>query len=775
MTGPPAFCRRVATIFVLGLLLCKHLAEANISSDFVHEYYQTYQKLRVKAKDALDYTKYDPPIHLEHGVPDEIIEKLQFVGLRFESLPGLLQRALVWDSGYVVGDNGLLTKSYTRCLTNSSGSAMDNIALKAKDIENAGCETQTCSPDEATTISWSYSSDCGPVQLDDIIQCACSAVKTKANEAPVWSIGQIYTDPVNNSNLPEPFIRRHTWSDLTAGRSAILFAIHTNRALQDMSLSNACGSYTPPASLTIPCIEYRDADDRWCRPSSSPLMSKWLREYILTQLNNIESSASGSVDSNISSSTSSPNMNYTVLDNNDNSAMADTNITKLQHDDLTTGRWRQTVPVMIVGGVALVVSALAVFIYLRRRSDQRKQELQTSAANQLSLSSADDGQKTEKTTKMARHNPLIDTEDAFGNQHSMHDILEMLSSSPTAWESSPISLSLALTAESLASGGSKDGKCSDTSIFNAMINDPHMKDTQISFDLLQFHHLIARSSHTEVWLCVLRDRCVAVKRLSKEQRKSLNSVKAFVKTIRLTAPLKHPSIVDFVGIAWNSLQNLCLVTEYLELGDLQEYLRQSNPDRTHNDISDEFMYFSLSWRREKMQLLLDIVRGLDYLHRHHILHGDLRARNILLSAALDAKLIGFGTQNQLGSRALGQSQRNIGVESPFWASPEVLAGGSQTEKADIYSLGVLITELDTHLTPYANTVTARGESMPPLQVLQHIMARQLKPSLLPSCPHEIVDLAEWCMHGDPKCRPTARDVVQAVRSIPGVNLDEFSL
>jgi tRNA A-37 threonylcarbamoyl transferase component Bud32 len=747
----------------IGLLVAVRLlfSAVDASSDLVKAYYQIYW---YQASQQLTSDGEGDAMQLNQDVPEEITAQLLRFGLTFDSLPGLLQRALIWDGGYALGDNGTLAEIYTRCDSNSSGATTEDLALDAKQIMNAGCDVHQCPANSTNSVSWGFSSSCGPTQINDIVQCACSSVTSRANEAPLWATGELLTPFTNISRTPETLVRRHTWSDSGAGRSAILFAIHTSKELLDEQYSGVCASQTAPSSLTIPCIKYQASDDRWCRPRGSALMTTWLSEYAVVLLQSLDASSS------TSSSFSSAGQNLS-LDNN-GKALADTNATRLQPDAITPGSWKHTIPVLIVGAAALIVTGVAVFIYLRRRSDQRKKELQNSAANQLSLSSSTSSNRRARPVRKPRTNPLIDRADAFGHPHTMHDFLAMLSASPSAWESSPLSLSLALTAESLASGSPKQD---ESGVLKALADDPHLKRAQVPFDLLQFHHLIARGPRSEVWLCVLRDRCVAIKRLHKEHRKNLREIRGFVKTVRLCAALHHPSILSFVGIAWSSLQNLCLVTEYLELGDLQEYLRQSNPTRGHSETVEDFMCFSLSWKREKLQLLLDITRGVDYLHQHRVRHGDLKARNVLLSSELDAKLTGFGSRHHRNLDVSSGSQQNVNVESPFWTAPEVLAGGKPSKKADIYSLGVVIAELDTHRSPYAHAVTARGERMPPLQVLQHVMSGHLKPSLLSSCPGEIVGLAEWCLHRDPSCRPSAREVVQAVRSIPGVNLDEFSL
>ncbi|KAK1939914.1 putative serine/threonine-protein kinase [Phytophthora citrophthora] len=755
------FLERIIVTVGLGLLFSRqhYFIIAHNATDFVREYYNIYQANQSEFNETEHSLRYER----EQDIPDEVSEKLQGFNLTFRSLPSLLQRALIWDSGYALGDNKTLAKVYTRCDSNtSSGVVMGNIGLSTKEITSAGCEIETCLTGNNSGVSWSFSSGCGPSQLDDLVKCACTPVKGKANEMPLWVNGGTSSSP-SKIAISKLAIQRHTWSDVVAGRSAMLFAIHSS-GVQDMT--DLC-ALEPSTSLTIPCIEYRSSDDRWCRPKSSPIISKWLEEYMEA----LEGSDSGS-DNQIPTS----DMNSSSQYSNNDSSMADTNSTIMQSDEIATGHWQSTLPVLLVGAAALIVTGVAVCIYLRRRSDQRKADLLNSGANQLSMSSTKtSSQDDNEDRKPHRNNPLIDREDVFGNPHTTHEFIEMLSSSPSAWESSPLSRSLALTAESMASGSPKPDTERDAPVLSALASDPRLKHVHIPFGLLQFHHLISRGTRTEVWLCVLRDRCVAVKRLPKEERQNVEEIRTFVKTIRLVAPLQHPSILTFIGVAWNSLQNLCLVTEYLELGDLQEYLHQSNPNREQVEAYEDFMSFSMSWKREKMQILLDITRGLAYLHQKRIIHGDLKAKNVLLSADLDAKLSGFGSVCQLNGNVLDNSQNTLRLNSPFWTAPEVLMGGSHSEEADIYSLGVVVMELDTHQSPYVNTMTARGKRMSPLQILQHIMSGHLKPTLSPNCPGEIKELAEWCLQRDPNLRPSPSEVVRAIRYIPGFNLDEFSL
>ncbi|KAG6953804.1 hypothetical protein JG688_00012639 [Phytophthora aleatoria] len=71
------------------------------------------------------------------------------------------------------------------------------------------------------------------------------------------------------------------------------------------------------------------------------------------------------------------------------------------------------------------------------------------------------------------------------------------------------------------------------------------------------------------------------------------------------------------------------------------------------------------------------------------------SRNILLTESLDAKLTDFGA-----SRIRSDATMTAGVGSSLWMAPEVMMGKRYGEKADVFSLGVVISEQDTHELPY---------------------------------------------------------------------------
>ena len=156
-----------------------------------------------------------------------------------------------------------------------------------------------------------------------------------------------------------------------------------------------------------------------------------------------------------------------------------------------------------------------------------------------------------------------------------------------------------------------------------------------------------------------------------------NLTEKFVNECRLLKDLRHPHIVQFLGICFLDLTLPVLVMEFL-------------PYNLH-DMLVEHPHIHMS---VKVSLLKDVTCGLTYLHSQTppIVHRDLSARNVLLNSALVAKIADFGVARIIDPQHLSRTLTSIpgaGVYMP----PE--SGQSEdaltySSKLDIFSFGVLL-------------------------------------------------------------------------------------
>ncbi|KAG6960160.1 hypothetical protein JG687_00008379 [Phytophthora cactorum] len=231
--------------------------------------------------------------------------------------------------------------------------------------------------------------------------------------------------------------------------------------------------------------------------------------------------------------------------------------------------------------------------------------------------------------------------------------------------------------------------------------------------------------------------------------KELKALVDFTKEIRMAAFLDHPNIVRFMGLSWRTLPDLCMVSEYVTLGDLAHFLAQ--PDSKY-----------LTWKDDKLPIAADISNALVYLHSLSpiVLHRDLKSLNVLLTEDLQAKVSDFGLSRETSF----DETMTSGVGTLLWTAPEVLRGERYSEKADIYSFGVVLAELDTCLPPYAYSQGRKNRGKNDMDWVPLIASGRASPPFRPDCPRAVRDLAAQCLDQDPNKRPPAMQIVYLLRS-----------
>ncbi|CAH0491820.1 unnamed protein product [Peronospora farinosa] len=280
--------------------------------------------------------------------------------------------------------------------------------------------------------------------------------------------------------------------------------------------------------------------------------------------------------------------------------------------------------------------------------------------------------------------------------------------------------------------------------------DAKITAKRISYDSLSFDKLIARGANGEVWRGTCGSQIVAIKQLLPEKRHDEGNVMLFSNEVRLASALEHPNIVQFIGLSWNRVCDLCIVSEFMEQGDLSMLLNSNRKD-------------DLTWHKEKLEIATDIADALAYLHGRQpiIIHRDLKSLNVLLDNHLRAKLSDFGLSRE---RSSDDTMTN-GVGTLLWTAPEILRGEAYSEKADVYSYAIVLSELDTCLPPFALNTEVSERRMTTMQLMHLATSGEVSPQLRDNCPRSLQQLTAACSSFEPSQRPNALEIVFTLRNI----------
>ncbi|GMF32721.1 unnamed protein product [Phytophthora fragariaefolia] len=318
------------------------------------------------------------------------------------------------------------------------------------------------------------------------------------------------------------------------------------------------------------------------------------------------------------------------------------------------------------------------------------------------------------------------------------------------------------TAFSTGSNSSYLGEGRDQRSISYFWDDNAIAAARVDRAKIDFEGVISHGGYGQVMSGWFNGQHIAVKMLLPENRKSMKDLTSFLEEVKLMAMLEHPRIVQFVGVAWDSLSDICLLTEFMEGGDLRELLD-----------SYEAQNHPVGFNKTKVTIGLHVAHALTYLHSLDppVLHRDLKSKNILLSTNLDAKLTDFGV-----SRTHADYTMTSGVGTSRWMAPEVMMGERYDAKADVFSMGVVLSELDVHALPYSNANDSNPDRKVSSAAIVHLVATgNLRVEFSDgAASSSMAELGLSCVAIDPNDRPTASEALYKLHTILTSEFDRSS-
>jgi serine/threonine protein kinase len=147
-----------------------------------------------------------------------------------------------------------------------------------------------------------------------------------------------------------------------------------------------------------------------------------------------------------------------------------------------------------------------------------------------------------------------------------------------------------------------------------------------------------------------------------------------------------------------------------------------------------------------------ILQGLEYLHRHRIIHRDIKGANILVDNRGVVKLADFGASKTLSGIVTMTDGLKSVRGSPYWMAPEVIKQSGYGRQADIWSVGCTVIEMATGQPPFSNFSSQ-------VTALFHIASSEEAPPTPEGWSPEGEDFLTQCLRRNPRARPNATQLL----------------
>ncbi|XP_061112851.1 tyrosine-protein kinase HCK [Conger conger] len=274
-----------------------------------------------------------------------------------------------------------------------------------------------------------------------------------------------------------------------------------------------------------------------------------------------------------------------------------------------------------------------------------------------------------------------------------------------------------------------DGLCQVLTVpcLSSKPQKPWEKDAwEIPRESLMLERRLGAGQFGEVWMATYnRHTKVAVKTM----KPGSMSVEAFLDEANLMKMLQHDKLVRLNAVVTKE-EPIYIITEFMQNGSLLDFLK-----------SDEGTRIQLP---KLIDFSAQIAEGMAYIEQRNYIHRDLRAANILVNENLACKIADFGLARIIED---DEYTAREGAKFPIkWTAPEALHYGCFTIKSDVWSFGILLTEIISYgRTPYpgmSNTELIRS------------LERGYRMQRLDSCPLPLYDIMLMCWKNKPEDRPT---------------------
>ena len=261
-----------------------------------------------------------------------------------------------------------------------------------------------------------------------------------------------------------------------------------------------------------------------------------------------------------------------------------------------------------------------------------------------------------------------------------------------------------------------------------------------SYEVLE---LIGKGSYGHVLCgkCTESDELIAIKEIPLVNLKETNLI---IEEVKILSELNHHNIVRYLGS--KVTDEFCYIfMEFVSGGTIDSLLMK------HGPFAESLI---------KMYTF-QVLKGLEYLHMHEIVHRDIKGTNILVSGDGLCKLADFGSAKKI----LGFESTCSVTGTINWMAPEVIRESGHGRFADIWSLGCLVVEMATGQQPWA-------ELKNQLEVIDIVLKTDIIPKIPDNFSADLKDFLKSCFVRRPNLRKNVGELLES-RFIKDSNCPEL--
>uniref|UniRef100_A0A671YEA1 Guanylate cyclase n=1 Tax=Sparus aurata TaxID=8175 RepID=A0A671YEA1_SPAAU len=212
--------------------------------------------------------------------------------------------------------------------------------------------------------------------------------------------------------------------------------------------------------------------------------------------------------------------------------------------------------------------------------------------------------------------------------------------------------------------------------------------------------------------------------------------------------MRHENINLFLGLFFDS-GIFGIVTEHCSRGSLEDLL-------SSEEVRLDWMF--------KSSLLMDLIRGIKYLHNRDIIHGRLKSRNCVVDGRFVLKVTDYGYNEILIAQSIDTEEEK--PEDLLWTAPELLRNPGQrrrgTYAGDVYSFSIVSQEVICRSSPFCML------DMPPKEIVSKVKDPPplCRPVLsVDEAPVDVIQVMKQCWSEEPEKRPTFEEIFKQFKNI----------